>query len=147
MLLDLIARRLALADAVARSKWNSGAPVEDLPREQAIVDAIGREAPRYGLTPAFAMDFFRAQIEASKVAQRALLAQWRVEARPPFADAPDLQRDVRPQLDALTPQLLDALARALPALAGPAARARLGAFVAGSAARAAAVAPLSRSAP
>lgn len=146
-LLRLIERRLALADAVARSKWNSGAPVEDLPRERAIVETIGREAPRYGLAPAFAMDFFRAQIDASKIAQNALLAQWRAAARAPFADAPDLQRDVRPQLDTLTPLLLAALARALPTLRESAARGQLERFAAGGTARAAAVAPLSRSAP
>ena len=142
-LLGLIDQRLALANDVARSKWNSGAAVEDLAREREIVAAIGVEAPRYGLEPAVAMDFFRAQIEASKVAQNALLAQWRAERRPHFENARDLQRDIRLQLDHLTPALLEALARALPALHTPAAHERLDARAA-DAARATAIAPLRR---
>jgi chorismate mutase len=153
-LLDLIDLRLALAEDVARSKWNSGVPVEDLPRERAIIDAIGREAPRHGLEPVTAMEFFRAQIEASKVAQNALLAAWRLEKQPKFVIAPDLQRDIRPQLDRLTPALLAALAQTRPVLGTPAANHQLERYAAANAARAAAVAPLlhppaktSRSAP
>jgi chorismate mutase len=143
-LLELVDQRLALATEVARSKWNSGAPVEDLPREQAIIDAIGREAPRYGLTAATAMEFFRAQIEASKIAQNAQLAAWRVAAQPAFADAPDLQRDIRPQLDRLTPALLAALAQTLSTLGTAAANNHLDRYAVTSPARAAAVAPLRR---
>jgi chorismate mutase len=115
-LLALIDQRLAISEEVARSKWNSGAAVEDLARENEIVEAIGRDAGRYGLDAAFAKSFFRAQIEASKLVQNARLAQWRATKQPPFADAPDLQRDIRPQLDRLTPLMLDALSRSLPAL-------------------------------
>ena len=140
-LLTLIEQRLALADEVARSKWNSGAAVEDLARENEIVETIGRDAGKYGLDPAFARSFFRAQIEASKLAQNAHLAQWRAARQPPFADAPDLQRDIRPQLDRLTPLMLDALSRSLPALHAPDAAMRLQAR-AGDAAHAAALQPL-----
>ena len=124
-LFNLIDQRLALADAVARSKWNSGAAVEDLAREREFVEAIGKQAPNYGLEPAAASAFFQAQIEASKIVQNARLAAWRAAALPPFADAPDLQRDIRPQLDKLTGELLNALARAQPALRTPQAAARL----------------------
>jgi chorismate mutase len=145
-LLGLIDQRLALAGDVALSKWNSDAPVEDLARENEIVAAIGAETPRYGLEPALARDFFRAQIEASKIAQNARLAEWRAEKRPKFPNAPDLQRDIRPRLDRLTPQLLEALARALPALKTPGAMERLAIFAAVDTAQAAAVAPLRRDA-
>lgn len=118
-LLGLIGQRLTLADDVARSKWNSGAPVEDLAREKDIVDAISREAPAYGLEPALAGRFFRAQIDASKIVQNARLTAWRAEQRPGFVNNPDLQRDIRPQLDRLTPALLAALAQAVPALRAP----------------------------
>jgi chorismate mutase len=145
-LLDLIGQRLALAEDVARSKWNSGAPVEDLAREQEIVDAIGVDALKYGLDPGLAKTFFQAQIEASKIVQNARLAEWRAAQLPKFANAPDLQRDIRPQLDRLTPALLDALARALPALHARDARKRLEARAAVDAAHAAAIAPLRSSA-
>ncbi len=143
-LLELIDLRLALAEDVARSKWNSGAPVEDLPRERAIIEAIGSKAPRHGLEPATAMEFFRAQIEASKLAQSALLAAWRLAKQPKFVIVPDLQRDIRPQLDRLTPALLAALARTQPALGTAAANDQLERYAAASPARAAAITPLRR---
>jgi len=124
-LLGLIEQRLTLADDVARSKWNSGAPVEDLAREKEIAHAIGAKAPAYGLEPALAGRFFRAQIEASKIVQNAWLTAWRAEQRPVFVNNPDLQRDIRPQLDRLTPALLAALAQAVPALRAPGGAARL----------------------
>lgn len=143
-LLGLIDQRLALADDVARSKWNSGAPVEDLAREQEIVDAIGIDARKYGLDSGLAKTFFQAQIDASKIVQNARLAEWRAAQLPKFANAPDLQRDIRPQLDRLTPALLEALAHALPALRTRDARKRLEPRAAVDAAHAAAIAPLRR---
>jgi chorismate mutase len=142
-LLALIEQRLAISKDVARSKWNSGAPVEDLPRERAIVESIRKQAPDYGLDPTATAAFFQAQIEASKIVQRTRLAAWRAAALPQFANAPDLQRDIRPQLDRLTVDLLNALARAQTALQSPAAAARLKEH-ATNAARAAALAPLRR---
>ena len=145
-LLNLIDQRLAIGAEVARSKWNSGAAIEDLKRESEIVDAIGAQAASHGLEPTLAKQFFQAQIEASKTIQNARLAQWRATQQPAFSDAPDLLRDIRPQLDRLTPAMLDALAKALPALHAPAARARLNNY-ADNAARRAALAPLLEAAP
>ena len=145
-LLDLIELRLAVSEDVARSKWNSGAPIEDLARERAIVDSIGTQAAAHRLEAAFAKAFFQAQIEASKVVQQARLTQWRASNRPPFADAPDLQRDIRPQLDRITPAMLDALARALPALHAQGIHQRLS-VRASDAAHRAALAPLIEWAP
>ena len=42
-LLNLIEQRLAIGAEVARSKWKSGAAIEDLKRESEIVDAIGAQ--------------------------------------------------------------------------------------------------------
>jgi chorismate mutase len=114
--LMLIHQRLGYMDDVARNKWNSGAPIEDLPRERAIIDEIGAQAAGYGLDPAFARDFFRAQIEASKTIQRARFAEWRAKKQPPFTNVVDLRDRIRPALDALTPELMKALAAALPGL-------------------------------
>ena len=36
-------------------------------------------------------------------------AQWRKEGLPPFAQVPDLKRDIRPLLDRLTPQMIAAV--------------------------------------
>ena len=118
-LLELIARRLSYMNDVARNKWNSGAPIEDLPREREIIDGLAREAPQYGVDPALARDFFRAQIEASKIIQRTRFAEWKAQGQAPFKSLPDLRESIRPALDALTPELMRALAAALPALKSP----------------------------
>ena len=115
-LLHLIGQRLGYMDDVARNKWNSGAPIEDLPRERAIIDEIGAQAAGYGLDPAFARDFFRAQIEASKTIQRARFTEWHAKKQPPFSNVVDLRDRIRPALDELTPELMKALAVALPEL-------------------------------
>src|SRR6185436_20746631 len=70
-LLHLIKERLVVAPEVARTKWNTKAPIEDLPRERQIIDGVAKRAGEYGLDPEVAASFFRGQIEASKVAQNA----------------------------------------------------------------------------
>lgn len=118
-LLVLIQQRLSYMDDVARNKWNSGAAIEDLPREREIIDGLGRQAADYGLDAAIARDFFRAQIEASKVIQRARFSEWRAANQPKFAAVRDLAKEIRPALDALTPAMMQGLAAALPALKMP----------------------------
>ncbi|HEX3169775.1 MAG TPA: gamma subclass chorismate mutase AroQ [Burkholderiales bacterium] len=114
--LVLVAERLSYMDDVARNKWNSGAPIEDLPREREIIDSLGKQAAGYGLDAGTAREFFRAQIEASKIIQRTRFAEWRAQNQPPFKNLPDLRDKIRPALDALTPELMNALAGALPVL-------------------------------
>ncbi len=118
-LLQLIQQRLGYMDDVARNKWNSGAAIEDLPREREIIDGLGRQAADYGLDAATARDFFRAQIEASKVIQRTRFSEWQAAKQMKFAGVRDLARDIRPALDALTPAMMKGLAAALPALKMP----------------------------
>jgi chorismate mutase len=115
-ILTLIGQRLGYMDDVARNKWNSGAPIEDLPREREIIDSLGKQAAGYGLDAGIARDFFRAQIEASKIIQRTRFAEWRAQNQPPFTNLPDLRDKIRPALDALTPELMQSLAAALPML-------------------------------
>ncbi len=83
-------------DDVARNKWNSGAPIEDLPREREIIDALGKQAASYGLDAGIAREFFRAQIEASKIIQRTRFAEWRAAGQPKFESVRDLGKEIRP---------------------------------------------------
>jgi chorismate mutase len=115
-LLGLIRERLALAPEVARVKWNTHAPIEDVSRERVIIDGVARRGAEYGLDAAVAGGFFQAQIEASKTVQMALHAAWRASMQPPFAGVRDLDQDIRPMLDRLTPMMLRALADALPVI-------------------------------
>ena len=115
-LLGLIRERLDVSPAVARAKWNTNAPIEDPSREKAIIDGVARRAAEYGLDAAIAGSFFRGQIEASKTVQNRLHAEWRASKQLPFSEVDDLEQDIRPVLDRLTPMMLRALAEALPVI-------------------------------
>lgn len=115
----LMQQRLALAADVARSKWNSKASIEDLAREKEIIAALARQGAQLGLAVSWLEKFFQAQIDASKVVQRELHQRWHKAQLGPFVTAPDLSRDIRPRLDALTPRLLLALLGARDDLCGP----------------------------
>lgn len=126
-LIRLMDERLAVAPLVARSKWNSGAPIDDPVREQQILQDVAQRVSEAGVEPALATAFFQAQFDAGKLVQRRLHAQWRAQGQAPFAPAPDLAREVRPVLDRLTPQLIAALRALQPALRQPGATERLAA--------------------
>jgi chorismate mutase-like protein len=118
-LLTLMDERLKLMADVARNKWNSKSAIEDLPREQAIIASLGHQAAAAGVPENWAQEFFRAQITAAKTVQTTLFKQWEASHQGRFEDAPDLQSEIRPRLDALTPLLIAALAENWPALRDP----------------------------
>jgi chorismate mutase len=115
-LIGLVGERLRLMQAVAESKWDSGAPVEDEAREESLIAGIVALAPSYGIDPRQAAAFFRAQIEAAKCVESALITRWAAARAAPFDAPTDLQTVIRPKLDRLTPALLAALAAAVPEL-------------------------------
>lgn len=89
-------QRLAIAEQVALAKWDGGRPVEDPSREaQVILDAIKKGEAR-GLDQASVSDFFRAQIEANKLVQYSLLAEWRRIGKAPDHSPVDLAGTIRP---------------------------------------------------
>lgn len=109
-LLDLVERRLAVADVVALHKWDNAQPVQATEREQAIIAAVRNAAPGHGLDPARAAAFFDDQIEANKLVQYARLSQWQLAGAAPALPRHDLQRIIRPRLDGLQTDLLHQLA-------------------------------------
>ncbi|VVE43673.1 Monofunctional chorismate mutase [Pandoraea morbifera] len=109
-LMNGILERLAIGEAVARTKFASGKQVQDAPREQALLDNVGERATQFGLTPAQARTFFRLQIEAGKLLQTALLARWTREGRAP-GEPVDLNTRLRPALDRLGTSLMHDLGR------------------------------------
>ncbi|WP_229213460.1 MULTISPECIES: gamma subclass chorismate mutase AroQ [unclassified Duganella] len=115
-----IDQRLLLAQGVARAKWNARAQVEDLPREAQVIRAAVEQGAALGLPGGWVEAVFRAQIEASKTVQRELFAQWRAQQVDHFADAPDLAKTVRPELDRLTAQILRSMLDNQSALRDPA---------------------------
>jgi len=126
-LLELIDQRLSIAPQVAKSKWNSGAPVDDLKRESTMLNEeitqtklIGKEKCDLTLVKAF----FQDQFDAGKIIQKNLLISWRntYPAKYQFADAANLRRDIRPRLDKLTPELISAFCDVHYILSQPGAR-------------------------
>lgn len=109
-LMNGILERLAIGEAVARTKFASGKPVQDPPREQALLDNVGERAAQFGLTPAQARTFFRLQIEAGKLLQTALLARWKRDGQAP-GEPVDLNTRLRPALDRLGTSLMHDLGR------------------------------------
>jgi chorismate mutase len=108
-LVETSARRLAIAKEVALAKWDSGAPVEDAPREAQVIASAVKDGAAIDLEPASVESFFRAQIEANKVVQYALLADWRRSGKAPAHAPINLVATIRPQLDQLQTALITEL--------------------------------------
>ncbi|MGN8275439.1 chorismate mutase [Pseudomonas sp. SMN5] len=109
-LLNAIGERIALANQVALSKWDSQKPVEDRQREREVIAAAVAQAPAYKLTGETVEAFFAAQIEANKMVQYIELSDWALEGKAPDLPRPDLVGEIRPQLDRLQKRLLQQLA-------------------------------------
>lgn len=121
-LLDL---RLELGVAVARAKWNSGQPIQDVEREQAVIEATVTQALETGIDAGLARALITDQIAASRLLQEGLHDEWRRAGQKPFPDAADLRRDLRPKFDALGAELLSVLREAEPQLRTEAGRAAM----------------------
>jgi chorismate mutase len=109
-LVETSARRLLIAKQVALAKWDSGAAVEDLLREAQVIRDAVRDGVSRGLDPASVSNFFKAQIEANKVIQYSLLADWRRSGRAPAHAPIDLVATIRPELDSVQTALIAELA-------------------------------------
>ncbi|MDR7325837.1 MULTISPECIES: gamma subclass chorismate mutase AroQ [Catenuloplanes] len=130
-LVGLSAERILLADKVAAAKFGTTAPIEDPVREQQVLDQAAALAVQAGIDPVDTVEFFRAQIESSKVVQRGLFDLW--TRRPELAptERPDLATEVRPELDRITVQFIGELA-ASESLRGPTPRCVVSLVVAGT---------------
>jgi chorismate mutase len=109
-LVEMSARRLAIAEQIALAKWDSGTPVEDASREARVIASAIRAGESRGLDQATVSSFFRAQIEASKLVQYSLLAEWRRLGKAPDHTPVNLASTIRPQLDQLEIAMIAELA-------------------------------------
>jgi chorismate mutase len=109
-LVETSARRLLIGEQVALAKWDNGATVEDPPREAQVIMAAVRDGDARGLDPTSVSNFFKAQIEANKVIQYSLLADWRRSGRAPVHAPIDLVATIRPELDRVQTALIAELA-------------------------------------
>lgn len=105
-LLATMNERLNISDQVALTKWDSRKPIQDSAREAQVIANARKEAVTHKLDPDEVAELIAAQIEASKLVQYGLLAQWQAAGKAPDAPRPDLTKEVRPQLDELQKRLL-----------------------------------------
>ncbi|AWY39886.1 chorismate mutase [Pseudomonas putida] len=104
-LLATINERLNIADEVALTKWDSGKPIQDTARETLVITNARKQAAEHKLNPDEAADLVAAQIEANKLVQYGLIAQWQAAHRAPDVPRPDLNK-LRPKLDQLQALML-----------------------------------------
>ena len=105
-LLETLNERLNIGDLVALTKWDSGKPIQDSPREaQVIANARTLAAERH-LDAEEVAQLIAAQMEANKLVQYGLLAQWQASGAAPDTPRPDLGKQIRPRLDELQTRLL-----------------------------------------
>jgi chorismate mutase len=121
-LVEISARRLAIAEQVALAKWDSHAAVEDASRETQVIMSAVQEGESKGLNPTFVSNFFRAQIEANKIVQYSLLADWHRAGRAPAHGRINLATVIGPQLDKLQMELIQQLADTVDLRPSPACR-------------------------
>lgn len=100
-LVEMSAHRLAIADQVALAKADSGAAVEDIARENQVIENAAKEGAAKGLEKDTISNFFKAQIEANKIVQYSLLNDWRRSGQVPAHAKINLAQTIRPQLDQL----------------------------------------------
>ena len=109
-LVETSAHRIALAKQVALSKWDSGTAVEDAPREAQVIQGAIKLGEAKGLDPASVSSFFKAQIEANKLIQYSLLADWHRLGKAPNHAPVNLASTIRPELDQIQTTLISELA-------------------------------------
>src|SRR5215469_16406494 len=105
-LVEISAQRLTLAKQVALAKWDSGMPVEDMMREEQVIADVRSRGANMGLDIGDVSDFFQAQIEANKLVQYSLLAQWHRAGKAPDHTPVDLASKIRPELDEVDKTLI-----------------------------------------
>lgn len=105
-LLLLIQKRLVVMHEVARTKWNHNLPIEDKIREQQILADLAMKANHYGLDEKFAIQFFQAQMEASKEIQKTDFDLWRKNGVPKFEAVFSLKDELRIYIDGLNHKMM-----------------------------------------
>ena len=105
-LVETTAHRLMIGEQVALAKWDSGKAVEDAPREAHVIQGAVTDGVAKGLDEASVSNFFNAQIEANKLVQYALLADWHRAGKAPEHAPVDLVKNIRPQLDEVQKSLI-----------------------------------------
>jgi cyclohexadienyl dehydratase len=112
-LFELIEARLQLMNDVAVYKYQHKLGIEDVAREQVVLDKAAIKALAFGLTPASSRFFFAMQIEAAKEIQRYWFDEW-TNGAPLPNNAVSLKDELRPRIQTLGDAILTAIAETYP---------------------------------
>jgi cyclohexadienyl dehydratase len=105
-LYQLVNQRLSHMKNVAAYKWHNQLPIEDLQREQLVIEKATRLAKEVGLEQLASRNFFIAQIIAAKTIQHNWFTAWRQDntSLPPSPGS--LDDEIRPILIRLGNQII-----------------------------------------
>ncbi len=110
-LADLIAERLSWMDGVVAIKRERQLPIFDVKRETELLVAMEKKGVAAGLPAKSVRGFFVGQMEAAKECQQRLLLHMSV-SKSHGKGLPDLATEVRPALDKIGVQMIEALVEA-----------------------------------
>ena len=119
LLVATLKDRLEIADFVALTKWGSAMPIQDSDRESQVIASAQEAGAKLGINKDDIKELLAAQIEANKLVQYGLLADWFTAGAAPETLRPDLKGQIRPKLDDLQSRLLEQYVRFSPYRAHP----------------------------
>jgi chorismate mutase len=102
-------KRLEIARHVAWVKFQNNLAVKDPKREAELLAALVGQGQKAGVPGKTVEAFFTAQILASRTEQEELIRLWKRGATLPVFPPWDLKRHIRPRLDAISSEMLEAL--------------------------------------
>ena len=114
-ILELADQRLAVMPSVAAVKWQTHAPIFDPPRESAVIQRARDLGAPLGLAGDPVKHMFELQARLAREVQSALHAEWKAHGFA-YAEPITTLAALRPQLDQLTVDLLQATYIAAPVL-------------------------------
>jgi cyclohexadienyl dehydratase len=112
---EIADQRLALMPAVAAIKWQTQAPVYDAARENAVIDKAQQLASPMGLGAEPVKQLFGFQARLAREVQSSLHEDWKAHGFT-YGEPLASLSSIRPELDRITTDLLQALYLAAPAL-------------------------------
>lgn len=112
---DLADQRLAVMPAVAAVKWQTKAPIFDPPRETAVIQRAADLGAPMGLAAEPLKHLFELQARLAREVQTTLHEDWQAHGFPSSQPVTPLAA-LRPKLDALTTDILQAVYIAAPVL-------------------------------
>ena len=110
-LADLIVERLSWMDEVAAIKRERQLPVVDAKREAELLAAMEKKGVAAGLPAKSVRSFFVGQMEAAKECQQGFMLHM-ATPKSHAKGLPDLATEVRPALDKIGEQMIEALVQA-----------------------------------